>query len=88
MNYLAEADGDNPVTYSIQTYSVHRFGGALIMTASDNNDINHIDGFPSFSDEEKHRHILAGLADADAGRTISHEDLLEWVRSLPRPTRI
>lgn len=47
------------------------------MTVSDNNGINHIDGFARISDDEKHRHILAGLADADAGRTISHEDLLE-----------
>lgn len=34
------------------------------------------------TDEEKHLRILAGLADADAGRTITHEEMMAWVQSL------
>lgn len=34
------------------------------------------------SDEEKNQLTLAGLADVDAGRTISHEEMKSWVRSL------
>jgi predicted transcriptional regulator len=37
---------------------------------------------PELSDEEKHKRTLAGLADVDAGRTISHEEMKAWVRSL------
>jgi len=43
-------------------------------------------------EEEKHRRTLAGLADIDAGRTISHERMVEWAESLgnenplPAPT--
>lgn len=40
--------------------------------------------FPEMSDDEKHRLTLAGLADVDAGRTISHEDMLLWTQSLLR----
>ncbi len=39
-------------------------------------------GLPELSDEEKHQRIMAGLADVDAGRTILHEEVLEWARSL------
>ncbi|WP_448229855.1 hypothetical protein [Pseudoxanthomonas mexicana] len=37
---------------------------------------------PKLSDEEKHQATLAGLADVDAGRTISHEEMKAWVQSL------
>lgn len=37
---------------------------------------------PEPSDEEKHQLTLAGLADVDAGRTISHEEMKAWVRSM------
>lgn len=37
---------------------------------------------PELSDEEKHQRTLAGLADVDADRMISHEEMLEWARSL------
>lgn len=37
---------------------------------------------PELSDEEKHQRTLAGLADVDAGRTISHEEMKAWARSL------
>ena len=33
------------------------------------------------SDEERHQLTLAGLADVDTGRTISHEEMKAWVRS-------
>lgn len=33
-------------------------------------------------EEEKHRRTLAGLADIDAGRTISHERMVAWAESL------
>lgn len=33
-------------------------------------------------EEEKHRRILEGLADVDAGRTISDEAIGEWIDSL------
>jgi len=37
---------------------------------------------PVLTDEEKHHRTLAGLADVDAGRTISHEEMRAWARSL------
>lgn len=37
---------------------------------------------PELSDEEKHQRTLAGLADVDAGRTISHEEVMSWAKSL------
>ena len=37
---------------------------------------------PELSDEEKHQATLTGLADVDAGRTISHEEMKAWVRSM------
>lgn len=40
--------------------------------------------FPEMSDDEKHRLTVAGLADVDAGRTISHEDVLLWIQFLAR----
>ena len=39
-------------------------------------------GLPELSDEEKHQCIMACLADVDAGRTILHEEVVEWARSL------
>ncbi|MCA0325110.1 MAG: hypothetical protein LCH89_05855 [Proteobacteria bacterium] len=39
-------------------------------------------GLPELSDEEKHQRTLAGLADVDAGRTISHEEMVKWANSL------
>lgn len=33
-------------------------------------------------EEEKHRRTLAGLADIDAGRVISHERMVAWAASL------
>lgn len=33
-------------------------------------------------EEEKHRRTLAGLADIDAGRVISHERMVDWAESL------
>ena len=39
-------------------------------------------GLPELSNEEKHQRTLEGLADVDAGRTILHEEMLEWARSL------
>lgn len=43
-------------------------------------------------EEEKHRRTLEALADVDAGRVISHEDMVAWANSLgtenelPRPS--
>ena len=42
-------------------------------------------------EERRHQMILEGLADIDAGRTVSHEDMKAWAASLltdspkPRP---
>jgi len=42
-------------------------------------------------EERRHQMILKGLADIDAGRTVSHEDMQAWAASLgsddpkPRP---
>ncbi|ATQ42069.1 CopG family ribbon-helix-helix protein [Caulobacter mirabilis] len=42
-------------------------------------------------EERRHQLILEGLADIDAGRTVSHEDMQAWAASLgsdnpkPRP---
>ncbi len=33
-------------------------------------------------EEEKHRRTLEGLADIDAGRTVSHEKIAAWADSL------
>ena len=37
---------------------------------------------PELSDEEKHQRTLSGIADVDAGRTITHEEMVAWVQSL------
>ena len=37
---------------------------------------------PVPSNEETHQRTLAGLADVDAGRTITHEEMTEWAQSL------
>ena len=39
-------------------------------------------GLPELSNEEKHQRTLAGLADVDAGRTIPHEEIVKWAKSL------
>lgn len=39
-------------------------------------------GLSELSDQEKHQHTLAGLADVDAGRTIPHEDFEKWAQTL------
>jgi hypothetical protein len=38
---------------------------------------------PVPSDDEKHRLILIGLADVEAGRTIPHAEVARWVALLP-----
>lgn len=45
-------------------------------------DLDLVAGLPELSDDEKHQRTLAALADVDAGRTISHEELKVWVQSL------
>jgi len=37
---------------------------------------------PELSDEQKHQRTLAGLGDVVAGRTIPHEEIKAWARSL------
>ena len=37
---------------------------------------------PVLTDEEKHQRTVAALADADAGRTIPHEEIKAWAQSL------
>ena len=37
---------------------------------------------PELSDEEKHQRTLAGLADVDAGRTLSHKEVISRAQSL------
>ncbi len=39
---------------------------------------------PVLTDEEKHQRTLAALADVDAGRTITHEEMEAWAQSLRR----
>lgn len=65
--------------YSFQAYTVRWLGEALNMNASDHDLLM---GFPELSDEEKHQRTLAGLADVDAGRTIPHEEIVKWAKSL------
>ena len=48
-------------------------------------DLYLLAGLPELSDEEKHRLTLAGLADVDAGRTIPHDAVRSWARSLVNP---
>lgn len=45
-------------------------------------DANLSTRLPELSDEEKHRLTLAGLADVDAGRTISDKEMQVWIKSL------
>lgn len=45
-------------------------------------DIDLLAGLPVPTDEEKHQRTLAGLADVDAGRTITHEEMMAWAQSL------
>ncbi|HEV8694736.1 MAG TPA: hypothetical protein VGQ93_11240 [Lysobacter sp.] len=45
-------------------------------------DIDLLARLPELSDEEKHRRTLDGLADVDAGRTITHEEMQAWAQSL------
>jgi hypothetical protein len=37
---------------------------------------------PVLTDEEKHQRTLSALADVDAGRTISHEEMTVWAKTL------
>ena len=48
----------------------------------DQSHFGFLSSLPKRSDEEKHRHILDGLADVDAGRTVPHEQVTSWARSL------
>jgi len=45
-------------------------------------DIQLLDQLQELSDEDKHRRILSGLADVDASRTISHEEMKSRMQSL------
>ena len=38
---------------------------------------------PALSEDERHLRILEGLADADAGRLIPHEEVVRWAQKLP-----
>jgi len=38
-------------------------------------------------DEARHQQILAGLADADAGRTVPHADVRSWAAQLVAAAR-
>lgn len=46
-----------------------------------------ITALPELSDDGKHQLILVGLADVDAGRTISHAKIKSWVRFLLEASR-
>ena len=35
---------------------------------------------PELTEEEKDQRTREGMADVDAGRTIPHEELLQWIR--------
>lgn len=45
-------------------------------------DTDLLANLPELSEEEKHRATLEGLADVDAGRTITHEEMMAWAQSL------
>ncbi len=45
-------------------------------------DVDPLARLPELSDDWKHQRTLAGLADVDAGRTISHEEMMAWAQSL------
>lgn len=53
--------------------------GVWSMRQSEHDLLAHL---PELSDEEKNQRTLAGLADVDAGRTISHEEVMSWAQSL------
>ena len=38
---------------------------------------------PTLSEDERRWRILEGLADADAGRLIPHEEVVRWAQKLP-----
>ena len=38
---------------------------------------------PTLSEDERRLRILEGLADADAGRLIPHEEVVRWAQKLP-----
>ena len=38
---------------------------------------------PPLSEDERRLRILEGLADADAGRLIPHEEVVRWAQELP-----
>ena len=37
---------------------------------------------PPLSEDERRRRILEGLADADAGRLLPHEEVMRWAQKL------
>lgn len=41
---------------------------------------------PGLTEEEKERRTREGMADVDAGRTIPHEELLQWIRRRSEPS--
>lgn len=47
-------------------------------------DIYLLARLPELSEKEKHQQIQAALADVDAGRTLSHEEIISWARSLSK----
>lgn len=47
-------------------------------------DFDFLKGLRELSDEERHQRTLAGIADVDAGRTTSHEEVMLCMRSLLR----
>lgn len=65
--------------HSMQAYTVRGFSEVRNMNVPDHILLADL---PELSDEEKHQRTLAGLADVDTDRMISHEEMLEWARSL------
>jgi predicted transcriptional regulator len=45
-------------------------------------DADQLAQLPELSDGKKHQLTLAALADVDAGRTISHDEMRTWVKSI------
>ena len=41
---------------------------------------------PELTEEEKDWRTREGMADVDAGRTIPHEELLQWIRRWSEPS--
>lgn len=45
-------------------------------------DTDLLANLPELSEEEKHQATLEALADVDAGRTTTHEEMMAWAQSL------